>query len=362
MTAHPLANSARALPAMGGDLPRLTSLRAFAAGAVFLYHAARYTPWAPFREIALGGFAGVGFFFVLSGFVLTWSTGPSVTSRQFWRRRVARIYPSHVVMALVALLAPVVAYPPTPTAAAANLALVQAWFVDWAVIFGLNGVSWSLSCEAFFYLLTPFMLRALRPRPTALVVAVVGSWWAFASVILLAASRSGTSDITAYVNPATRSGEFALGCLLAILVQRGWRPRVPLLAATALVVLLWPVVGVAALPQSAATALLALPFAALVLAAALADLQGRPGRLRSRTLVYLGQVSFAFYLVHELVLLNLTPRLGTAWSRPIGYVLLAVLGLVALAAAMALHHGVEKPMQVLIRGRRPSAPVLSDGA
>jgi peptidoglycan/LPS O-acetylase OafA/YrhL len=42
---------------------------------------------------------GVSFFFVLSGFVLTWSARPDDIATGFWRRRIARIYPVHLVTA-----------------------------------------------------------------------------------------------------------------------------------------------------------------------------------------------------------------------------------------------------------------------
>lgn len=337
------------------DLPRLTSLRAFAAGAVFLYHAARHTPWVPFRDIAHVGFAGVGFFFVLSGFVLSWSTSTDVSARQFWRRRFARVYPSHLVTALVALGLPVLAYPVTPQATAANLMLVQSWFTDWSVIFGLNAVSWSLACEAFFYAVTPFLLSRLRSRPTRQVVTVALLWFATTSTAALLASRLGAhADVVAYANPLVRSGEFVLGCVLALLVQRGWRPRVPLSAALLLVTCAGAIVVAFPMGQSSVSVVMALPFALLVLAASLADVSERRGPLRFRLLVYLGQVSFAFYLVHELVLLNVPHVLGVAPSRASGLLSLALLLGVAQGLAMVLHHSVEKPMQLSLRGRSSS--------
>ncbi len=113
------------------DLPRLTSLRAFAALAVLGYHLGRHTDWLPREYLTRYGFAGVGFFFILSGFVLTWSIRPHDTSSDFWVRRFARVYPSHLAMWLVALVAPVTAAPLSWLGGVASLFLVQAWFVNW---------------------------------------------------------------------------------------------------------------------------------------------------------------------------------------------------------------------------------------
>src|SRR3954470_17084064 len=78
------------------DLPSLTGLRWVAALLVFAFHSAGYgvltTSW---WHLTRFGFIGVSFFFVLSGVVLTWSSRPGQTSRQFYWRRFARIYPSH---------------------------------------------------------------------------------------------------------------------------------------------------------------------------------------------------------------------------------------------------------------------------
>jgi len=91
-------------------LPSLTALRFFAALCVFIYHA---SSMLIFRSIAVRddyafvvqniGYLGVSFFFVLSGFILTWNARPGEPRRSFIRRRLARIYPSHLVMLLVAL-------------------------------------------------------------------------------------------------------------------------------------------------------------------------------------------------------------------------------------------------------------------
>jgi peptidoglycan/LPS O-acetylase OafA/YrhL len=46
------------------------------------------------------------------------------------------------------------------------------------VAFALNGVSWSLSCEAFFYLFAPFLIRGLahRSRGGAVLMVCCRGW------------------------------------------------------------------------------------------------------------------------------------------------------------------------------------------
>lgn len=341
------------------DLRRLTSIRAIAALLVFGYHINHHGSWLPGGRLFASGFVGVAFFFILSGFVLTWSTKPGSSARDFWARRFARVYPSHFVMAGVALLVPVTAFPVSWGALTANIFLVQAWFPDWSVVFGINAVSWSLSCEAFFYLIAPFLIGWSRERPYRQVVPAFGAWslLAFAAAVLAGFSANAT-DVWAYTNPLIRSGEFVLGILLAIIVQRGWRPNVPVWVGFMVVLGVAVMLRGHLVPQSVVDVLFVLPFALIVWLAASADLRGASGLLTHRWAVYAGEVSFAFYLVHELVIMNLIAAVGGegGWSGLAWAVMALVL---SVMAAVALHHAVELPAQRwlrrrLLRGRQPS--------
>ena len=56
------------------ELPSLTGLRALAALAVFLSHAAFFvSPLIPGFRVAFLGYVGVSVFFAVSGVVLAWS-------------------------------------------------------------------------------------------------------------------------------------------------------------------------------------------------------------------------------------------------------------------------------------------------
>ena len=82
-----------------GRLDALTSLRWFAAFAVLLRHVGQTNAFPAFvtRHGLNQGVIGVSFFFVLSGFVLTWSRSDNDTSAAFYQRRFARLYPAYAV-------------------------------------------------------------------------------------------------------------------------------------------------------------------------------------------------------------------------------------------------------------------------
>lgn len=85
-------------------LPSLTGMRFLAAALVFLAHMSAvrmFTDQQLNKDVdtyfGTLGSIGVTFFFILSGFVLTWSARTDDRPRLFWRRRLAKIYPTHFV-------------------------------------------------------------------------------------------------------------------------------------------------------------------------------------------------------------------------------------------------------------------------
>ena len=155
----------------GAILPSLTSLRAFAALAVAICHARAAWPWPHhflFNWIGQIGWLGVPVFFILSGFVLMWSFSENVGKVSYILRRLTRIYPLHLLCLTLSLLAfmtlgnPLVGYIGTPIGTILNFFLLQGWVPGHPEIRqAWNGVSWTLSCEFFFYLCTPFIFPYL---------------------------------------------------------------------------------------------------------------------------------------------------------------------------------------------------------
>jgi peptidoglycan/LPS O-acetylase OafA/YrhL len=92
-----------------------------------------------------------------------------------------------------------------------------------------NGVSWSLACEAAFYLALPLILYALRGRTVGRRLLLAGGWYLLTAVATVLLVQQGPAfENAAYVNPVLRSGEFVLGVAAGLAVRDGWRPRLPL--------------------------------------------------------------------------------------------------------------------------------------
>jgi peptidoglycan/LPS O-acetylase OafA/YrhL len=363
------------MPQRGGAasrLPSLTGLRFVAAFVVFGFHVhiSRLSAGGGVRtatEWVFGpGAVGVSFFFVLSGFVLTWSARPADTTLRFWRRRIAKIYPNHVVTALAATAAAVLAGTGlTAAVVVPNLLLVQAWSPDAGVFFGLNTVSWSLACEAFFYALFPLLYRGLTRLPGAAlwpaVAASLAVVWLVpvASHLLPAAHRYWFI----WVFPVARLPEFLAGMLLARIVHSGRWPAVPLWSVVTLTVVAY--LGSRWLPDEfRLVAGTAVPFALLVAAAGAADAAGRRTPWAGRWAVRLGELSFAFYLVH-LLAIRLIVRVAGVDHPTVAAVGLALAALaLAVAGSWLLYRCVELPGMRLLGGRRsrrvPARQVRTD--
>ncbi|WP_433306481.1 acyltransferase family protein [Actinoplanes sp. CA-030573] len=358
----------------GGDrrLPSLTGLRFIAAFAVFGFHISVIELFADpdgapgvldylFRQ----GATGVSFFFVLSGFVLCWSARPGDSMRRFWRRRAAKVYPNHFVTALFALLLAVAAGAVSFWAVSTNFLLLQAWVPDEKVYYGLNTPSWSLSCEALFYLCFPLLLRAVDRLPRrGLWPATVATFAAVCAMPLVALALPDDLHYWfVYVFPPVRMLEFVAGILLARIVQKGLWIRWGVLPAATLAIAAYFASGYLPLGFSYVAGTV-VPLALLIPAVATSDLH--PGRsiLRTRTMIWLGEISFAFYLVHQLAIRIVDRALGDReWSDPAGMALSVVMLAVALAGSWALYRIVEKPAMARFAGRRAaSRPVAAQPA
>ncbi|MDQ1697302.1 MAG: hypothetical protein QOJ03_2655 [Frankiaceae bacterium] len=365
------AVSARA-PAV---LDSLTSLRFFAAAAVFSLHVGIFLGplmpnVKPYARVTYAGPTGVGFFFILSGFVLTWSAGQAVGSGGFFRRRAARILPNHVLTwaaMLAILLALDVSVSTGP--AVTSLLLVHAWVPHQSYFGAVNTPSWSLSCEAFFYALFPLLLIGVRragvlARRLLLLVAVAVPL----AVAIAEPSYADRLDPTAkdfFVSrfPPVRLAEFVIGIVLAVEVRAGRVPRIPLSFAVALAVGAFAAVDVLHDGRWQVVVTL-VPFAVLIVAAARSDLRRSASLLRLPWLVRAGQWSYALYLVHWPVLVLVAHFHKTRFAsgtEALGAVAVVFAGCVVLAGLVFTLW--ERPWEVRLRPEhRPPAALRNPQA
>lgn len=342
-------------------LDSLTQARFFAALGVVLYHAcisfdARQT-W--YGRLSASGYLGVSFFFVLSGFVLAWSSRPRERASDFYWHRFARIWPIYALTWLAAVLYAAVGHGTVLwKPVVLGFALLQAWTPAYALSY--NFPAWSLSVEAFFYLLFPLLIPVMRrfSRTQALLaVGLAYLWTVVGDVLARLLGTEQTIERITYSFPPYRLGEFVAGMGLALAMAKGWRPRLPLAVPLALIAALvvssgyWP--GGAGVGRDLLTLLVIPPACGLIVALARADLTRR--QRTGLVLLRLGEASYALYIVHAVVLFAWGGLRLSFDSRYLpAYVVLSVV------TAVLLHSWVERPAERWLRrrwsARRSSRP------
>ena len=366
---QPISNSSHV-----GYRRDIDGLRAVAVLAVLAFHA--------FPQVIPGGFVGVDVFFVISGYLISGILISDLqrgqfTYREFYARRMRRIFPAlAVVLAaclvfgwLVLLDAEYTQLGGHAAAGAGFIANLALWresgYFDTAAELKPLLHLWSLGIEEQFYFVWPFALAlAWRRRWTGTVLAAVtlssfalGWWW------------SRRFPVGAFYLPVPRFWELALGGLLAwhskaygreppsdtpsIEKCAGWRARFPaamnLLSVAGLLLLLLSMTcfdkttrfpGVRAMVPTLGTVLVIL-----------AGERAWPNRmiLSHPWMVFIGLISYPLYLWHWPLLV-----FGRVlWSEIPPVVVRIMLVLVSVVLASATYAWLEKPVRRMAESHNP---------
>lgn len=334
-----------------------TSVRFLAALHVVLYHIVRpFSLWGPLAGFMAAGHSAVPFFFLLSGFILTYShayeshTGTAFKKR-FYIARLARIYPLYLLSLLFAAGSDLHVFSKHIHILAflADLLMVQSWSIR--IVNFFNVPAWSLSAEAFFYLVFPFVFLRLRPRTRGSAVAWLLLFWALAIAAPLfalyrtpaAAWHEGVNGLLVFRIrrvPLLLLPEFLAGIPLAwvFLHPRPSRRASLYMLATGTMVLFGTLFFANHIPWTMLGNGLLLPlYAMIVLGLSEDHIVSR--KLSSAPLVLLGESSGALYLFHFMFNDWLDVHFGAGTSILDALWKLAIL----IPLSIALYLLVEKP-------------------
>jgi peptidoglycan/LPS O-acetylase OafA/YrhL len=332
---------------------------------------------------------GVTFFFVLSGFILTYThsnlAGVSDSLRFIWAR-IARVWPAHIfVMAIfIILYGPVfnTGYDPTTLQFFLNATLLQAWDPYTSTFFAYNGVAWTLSVEMFFYALFPFLIYKFSSTWHLKILASIGL--VFLGVFIAKATDStvftGEDTISnaswLYIWPPARLLEFVLGMVAGkAYLTYGHRLDRTALTSTisgisAVVIILF---GAAHFPTLAykleALGLLSesgrgwytVSGAAPLFAIGLFLISSEKGLIQKalswQPLVLLGEISFSIYLTHQVIFrcIVMNPKWVEGWPN---YIQMGAYWAFTLMISYLLWQLVEKPCQRAMRSIFKKKPVI----
>lgn len=367
-------------------LDALTGLRALAALAVFAQHFLRLMDIKA-NVGPIGGVA-VSFFFVLSGFILVYVYQGRLTSSttpKFYFTRFARIWPLHIVcLLLIAWLTP--KFLPASDwpwfRTLAHWSLLQSWYPTANWIHCYNGVAWTISTEAFFYLMFPLLLLG-TPRQFSIKYACL-FLLTFGGMIWMAATIAPVSSIKSVANasleptnivqffPPFRLLEFMTGMAAGMIfrartsapptgvksTKRWWTTTRATLLETVLLAFsigsfqllyacglfrylyTFETVGPALVYWSSFSGGMFFHAAVIYAFARSAGLVSR--FFGSRVMVFLGEISFAFYMIHYSLIMFIKREfwIGTNFS----IVYFAALALVlSLGVSAWLYCFVEVP-------------------
>ena len=212
-------------------LDAITGLRWWAAFGVFAFHIAVFAPLpAQIGAFFQLGDYGVAFFFVLSGFVLTYSMRPTTASRRStgddsrestrftsarccWRSRLLQLHPDPQDWWVKPFNAGILML---------SVLLLQGWSRDPAILFG-NPAAWTLTVEAFFYALHPFLAAGLTRmgRRGALIAAGVVAAVTIGIRVVVQLDPGGWVGDAAAADPAAQ--RVRPGHVPGLGVPLGWR-------------------------------------------------------------------------------------------------------------------------------------------
>ncbi len=353
---------------MNTRIDPLTSVRFFAALSVVLYHVADQlvplTGSGFFYRFLMLGYTGVPFFFFLSGFVLALaylSDTRDIRVRHFYRARFARIYPllfvcltldaPHTLKAVHAqgqLTASHVAQ-----AFAVSYTAMEGWFPH---TLAFDGPSWSITVEAFFYLLFPFLAPFLWRLSRMATIYVALATYVTGALVVFYLVHWHINEFAADLSPPTHMFVFVLGILLArMYVSRannpGWSVPMEEYAPAVLIGCLLVYICVPFfdlhIPKIVVGHGLFVPLYAPVILALGSGNRWVDSLFSARWLVVLGEASFALYLLHDPV-----SALLRRWTESLGVLGVILYVFLCIGLSVASFYFLEGPSRRWIM-RRP---------
>ncbi|MEA5458971.1 acyltransferase [Arcicella sp. LKC2W] len=151
---------------MNGKIELLQVYRGFAALLVVLHHIASscefYLKFMPFNDFFKIGWSGVDFFFVLSGFIITFKhyqdIGHPESLLGYFKKRFYRIYPTYWVVSSFALFLMLISGMKIVHEELLTIPFILKSYLLIPTTYPFLGVAWSLCYEVFFYVIFGFLV------------------------------------------------------------------------------------------------------------------------------------------------------------------------------------------------------------
>ncbi len=367
-----------------GEIKSLTSLRGVAALAVVTQHFSataqlHSSGWIP--SIVPHGYMAVDFFFVLSGFIMSYTYINSFQSLgvkafpPFFLKRVARIFPLGLAVLLTVLLLGGFAAIWGRSDLFINQNAIKVGLVSSIIVnvlhlqgfsyrYNLNDPSWSISVEMAAYLIFPILIWIVFKGPRFISILFFFAGTLTLTSVAIAHPRLGLATRNVPFDLVRCFTEFSYGMLIYRIFQMQGPVRI--IGADAGT---WGITALSvAMLVLRLDLLAALSFPLVVLAWAWNT--GSPSRVMSSRLPYFfGTISFSIYLVHHLFRrpeLELLKHFFPDPIPPASALAFAFAGSISVIPVAALaYYFVEKPGRTAIKAlidrfrRRARGPTLT---
>lgn len=347
----------------------LISLRGIFILFIFFHHCKALYPG--------GGSMAVAFFFVLGGFSMTLGykdkvLQPEFNYRQYLTRRCIKFYPLHwlCLLAAVPLALFSFSWQQVPIFFV-NAALLQTLVPIKDIYFSYNAVSWYLADTLFFAVLFPFLFKWIiraTPKGKTLFVAVLAAIYVLVSFFIPSEWRHAIL----YICPYLRTTDFVFGIFLALgYLKLKDHPQIKNkqnsivinnIIVFVLIALL--VVESCVIPKSVRMfAPIYWPLIALIiLITSLSESNNNKGYnfIENKYFQRLGECSFTFFLIHQLILSYSTILFHTILHIDNKYIYVVFTLLLTIVMSLLVELYILKPItQWLTKRILPSTTVRS---
>jgi peptidoglycan/LPS O-acetylase OafA/YrhL len=354
----------QSIPKLEGRLPSLDGWRAISIALVLFAHSTVPLTWHDIAHYC--GSLGVRFFFVISGFLITWlllregHRRNNVSLINFYARRVIRIFPVYYIYLCACWILDSAgilnAGPPS-----------QQWFnifflANYGPCEGVTGVLWSLGVEEQFYLIWPvvftgFQFFVRKKAPLAALAAIIALAPLMRVLSLLSGQNESTHLLLHRFSFIFHMDILAWGCAGAV-ISWNWPDVTRFIVrhvtsvfvfSTILIALPYVSRGIDGLGIETVfgPSLQACGFILLVFASTAKPeyLPFRP--LNTDPLVWLGMISYSLYLWHSLFCSASTSKILSNLGIP-----QSLWVIISVTIAAASYHLLESPLLRLRRAYR----------
>lgn len=247
---------------------------------------------------------GVSYFFILSGFVMViaYEKKTKICYAEYFKSRFARIYPIYCFAIFLLLLTQFLTRSIDFEGFFLNLFMIQAWLPGKALSF--NSPGWSLSVEAFFYVIFPVLFNVIYKRGNYKTITItVLLFWLMSQIIfhLLLSTNLNEAylfkDKDLLYSPIMHLNEFLVGNLAGLFYvnrikskRNNFDWQIGIVVIVILLVMRFPI------GLNLHNGLLALLFIPLILLISFNE--GVITKIfKSKFCVFLGEISFGIYIL-----------------------------------------------------------------